>query len=132
MFKRGDRVIWTERPGHPVRTGRVLNVMPNDHGLEDFHLYDVDFGSGLIKTLHGVNLRLAPEIIFACVEKSLLFEAFRKAAHLYSQLVSQLAEVAGSSVHAEFQLLSRKVKDARECSREARQQYEKHVAAHRC
>ena len=67
-----------------------------------------------------------------CDEKLWLFAVYQKSTGFYSQLVSELASVSGSAIHSEFELLDKKVKAARQRTREARERYEQHRAAHHC
>ena len=67
-----------------------------------------------------------------CDERLRLFTVFQKSTEFYSQLVSELASVSGSAIHSEFELLDKKVKAAHESTREARELYEQHRAAHHC
>jgi hypothetical protein len=67
-----------------------------------------------------------------CGEKRQLFIAYQEAAAMYSQLVKELADAAGSVVHAEFEFVNRRVQAARKASLEARELLKKHTTEHKC
>jgi hypothetical protein len=59
-FKVGDQV---ERTGPLVppymRTGAVIRVIPNEHGLDFLCQYEVEFGNEMTAVLYETQLRLA-------------------------------------------------------------------------
>jgi hypothetical protein len=67
-----------------------------------------------------------------CEEKRSLFVAYQVAAANYSQMVRQLASVAGEGVFTEFELLRRSVKEARKRVNEARERLDEHRCEHSC
>src|SRR5262245_7723743 len=121
MFHIGDRVIWTTDfvPEGSSRIGRVIAVTPNAQGLDDFHIYEVEFAFG-VRVLLGASLQTAPENIFACEEKNLLFSRFRKALDIYSRGVSEFSKAVGAALHSEVEFIETKMAAAKQASSEAR------------
>ena len=132
MFKVGDRVAWTA--GVLVRRvviGTVVNVMPNDNGLDDFNIYDVFFDFGL-RTLHGSELTVVTTSAFHCQAREHLFKSYKIAIDAYSRLVKQLVDLVGMAAHTEFEFLSRRAETARGIARGAGERLKTHRAEHGC
>jgi hypothetical protein len=68
----------------------------------------------------------------SCEEKQRLLVAQNKAFDLYRRGASELAEAAGTMAHAEFELLAKRVRAARQSLMETRHQLNEHIAAHGC
>ena len=133
MFHIGDRVIWTTGviPEGSSRVGRVVGVTPSVRGLDDFHIYDVEFAFG-VRVLQGAALQPAPENIFSCEEKNLLFSRFRKAVDIYSRVVSEFSKLAGAAVHSEVEFVKTRVAAAKQAAFEASHNFKEHCRKHRC
>src|SRR5215510_12293396 len=133
MYRIGDRVIWTTGfvPEGSSRIGRVIAVTPSVRGLDDFHIYDVEFAFG-IRVLQGAALQPVPENIFACEEKNLLFSRFRKALDIYSRVVSEFSKAAGAAVHSEVEFIERRMAAAKKAASEALNEFKEHCREHRC
>jgi hypothetical protein len=130
VFRVGDQVVWiTEAFHHKV--GIVTNVIPNDRELNEFTVYDVTFDFGL-RTLHGSELQAIPPNISSCDEKNALFVAYKKAADVYLQAVSQLSDLVGILAHTEFEFLASKVERQRNASATALERLCEHRTQHGC
>ena len=66
-----------------------------------------------------------------CEEKRRLFAEYQEAAANYTQLVRQLAHVAGA-VNTQFEFVNRRVQTARKLSIDARDRLRKHTVEHKC
>jgi len=79
------------------------------------------------QTLGSVSIQVLP-----CNEKKHLLAAHNNAFNIYIRLTAELAEAVGIMAHAEFEFLSRKVRNAKRLLVETRQQLIEHPAKHRC
>ena len=67
-----------------------------------------------------------------CEERAQLLMYFRTTAQLYSDIVRELARVAGLLPQAEFAFLNKKAVQAQQVCKAARDRYEQHLQEHRC
>jgi hypothetical protein len=67
-----------------------------------------------------------------CEEKRQLFLAYQEATAIYSQMVKELANAAGTVMHAEFEFVNKRVQAARKASLKARELLKTHSAEHKC
>jgi len=129
VFKVGNHVLLVNPVLRDwIGIGAVVNVHPGDSDL-----YDIVFPSGR-RTVHSRELMLATTFAHgsSCDEKKCLLAAHQKAFDIYIRGASALAEAVGLMVHADFELLSSKVRTARQLLVEARQQLIEHTAQHGC
>jgi len=70
--------------------------------------------------------------IMGCDEKAALMAAYQKAAVVYSEAVADLSRAVGSVLHAEYELIQRKVAAARKLSEKARNRLHDHERQHNC
>jgi hypothetical protein len=68
----------------------------------------------------------------SCEEKQRLLIGQSKAFDIYCRGASELAQAAGTMVHAEFEFLAKRVSAARQFWMETRKQLNEHTAKHGC
>ncbi|PYS19088.1 MAG: hypothetical protein DMG17_03840 [Acidobacteria bacterium] len=68
----------------------------------------------------------------ACEEKAALMVDYQKAITAYSEAVADLSRAIGAVLHAEYELIQRKVAAARKLSEEARDRLQDHENQHNC
>jgi hypothetical protein len=88
---------------------------------------DISGASAAFDSMHGSGSSLS-----RCNEKEGLMVVHNKAFDIYLQTVSELAEMAGSMAHAEFEFLYNRVQIARQFFLETRVQLNEHTAKHGC
>ena len=67
-----------------------------------------------------------------CEEKAELMMAYEKAVTAYSEAVADLSRAIGAVLHAEYELIQRKVAAARKLSEGARCRLQDHKNQHNC
>jgi hypothetical protein len=126
MLDVGTRVFWVNQVSAGV--GTILKVIPGDGTPLS---YEVDFGAGS-QRVPGSELQEVRDRNTYCTEKNRLSAAHQNAFQAYLKALKELTDAAGMMVHTEFEFLHRKLKDAREFARAARERFDEHTAEHRC
>jgi hypothetical protein len=65
-------------------------------------------------------------------EKAALTRAYAQAVRAYSEAVSKLSRAVGAVIYAEYELVQRQARIARDRSEEARLLLDEHIRQHKC
>jgi NADP-dependent 3-hydroxy acid dehydrogenase YdfG len=81
----------------------------------------------------GINLRKRAIVErLNCEEKLALMRAYAKATRAYSQAVAQLGRAVGAVIYAEYEVVQRHARIARDRADEARLRLDEHIRQHKC